>query len=204
MDVSIACEAVDSVFLIMVDDVSELVSTGEADGVEDCPPLGPGGDIGEPVEVADGDGREVVAGGAAREDELGLGHPPAAVYQWRQEDLGGGDRVEEAEQAPATVDAEGEGEPSIAGAYAVCPEGDGLELEGAARGGTEARGGRAAPVVVGDDEEQRERLRERASPRRAGPPRAGVALEVEDVADAADELRRQLLPEPEGRHGGSV
>jgi hypothetical protein len=52
--------------------------------------------------------------------------------------------------------------------------------------------------VVGDDEEQRERLRERASPRSADPPRAGVALEVEAVTDVADELRRQLLPE----HGG--
>ena len=197
MDVPIAGEAEDPTFF-MVDDVGELISAGEADGIEDGPPPGPCGDVGEPVDVADGGGGEIVRGGVGREDELG--DPPALVDQRRKDDLGGGDGVEEAEHALAAVEADGEGEPPVAGANAPSPREDGLELEGAVRG--ERGRGRAAPGVVEDDEERRGRGRERAPPRRAGAPRAGVALEVEAVPDAAEEVRRQIRPAPEGRHGG--
>lgn len=197
MDVPVASEAVDPTFFV-VDDVGELISGGEADGVEDGPPPGPGGDVCEPVDVADGGGGEVVPGGVGREDELG--DPPALVDQRREEDLGGGDGVEEAEHALAAVEADGEGEPAVAGADAAPAREDGLELEGAVR--RERGGGGAAPGVVEDDEERRGGRRERASPRRAGAPGAGVALEVEAVADAAEEVRRQIRPAPERRHGG--
>ena len=197
MDISIAGEAVDPTFF-MVDDIGELISAGEANGIEDGPPPGPRGDVGEPVDVADGGGGEVVPGGVGREDELG--DPAALVDQRRQKDLRGGDGVEEAEHALAAVEADGEGEPAVAGADASAPREDVLELEGAVGG--ERRGGGAAPGVVEDDEERRGGRRERASPGRAGAPRAGVALEVEAVADAAEEVRRQIRPAPERRHGG--
>jgi len=181
----------------MIDDVGELISAGEADGIEDGPPPGSGGDVGQPVDVADGGSGEVVPGRVGRKDELG--DPPALVDQRWQEDLGGGDGVEEAEHALAAVEADGEGEPSVAGADASPPREDGLELEGAVR---RERGGRgAAPRVVEDDEERRGRRRERASPRRAGAPGAGVALEIEAVPDAAEQVWRQIRPAPERRHG---
>ena len=179
----------------MVGNIGKPISSLEGDWIEDGPPLGPGCDIGEPVAVADGGGGEVVSGGVGRKDDLG--DPPAPVGQRRQSNLGGGDGVEEVEHA---LLAAGEGEPSAAGANAPSPQADGLELEGAAR---RQRGGRGpAPGGVEDDEEGRGKRQECTSPRRAGPPRAGVELEVEPVADAAEELRRQILPAPERRHGG--
>nr|CAB3484829.1 unnamed protein product [Digitaria exilis] len=44
VDVAALGEAVDLTF-VCVDDVGELVAAGEADGVEDGPPPGPGGDM---------------------------------------------------------------------------------------------------------------------------------------------------------------
>lgn len=181
----------------MVDDIGELVPSDQADGIEDGPPPGPGRDVGEPVYVTDGRGDEVVLGGVGSEDELR--DPPTLVDQRRQEDLGAADGAKEAEHVVPAVEADGEGEPAVARADAAPPREDGLELEGALR--RERGGGGAVPVVIKDDEERRGRRRERAAPRRAGATRAGIALEVEDVADPAEEIRWQIRPAPKLRHG---
>ena len=70
-------EAVDLTF-VSVDDVGELVPdlAGKADGIHDGPPLGTGGDVRDPVDVADHGGGEVILGGARGEDDLG--NPVAA------------------------------------------------------------------------------------------------------------------------------
>nr|CAB3487357.1 unnamed protein product [Digitaria exilis] len=109
VDVAALGEAVDLTF-VCVDDVGELVPAGEADGVEDGPPPCPGGDIGDPVDVADGGGGEVVFGGCRGEDDLG--DPAALVDQGREDDLYGGDGVEEDEDGLAREERDGEREPA--------------------------------------------------------------------------------------------
>ena len=196
MDVPALGEAVDLTF-VGVDDVGELVPAGEADGFHDGPPPGTGGDVRDPVDVADCRGGEVVLGGARGEDDLG--NPAALVDQRREDDLHGGDGVEEHEDVLAAEEDDGEREPAVAGADAAASRDDGGELEGPPRG---EGGGVGAPAgVVGDHEERGRRRRERAAPRRAGAPRAGIPLEVEAVSDAAEEIRRQVSPAPERRHG---
>ena len=65
-------------------------------------------------------------------------------------------------------------------------------------------GGAGADLVAVEHEERRGRRRERVLPGGADPTRAGVVLDVEAVADAANEVRRQVRPAPERRHGSSV
>lgn len=197
MHVSAPREAVDLTFVV-VDDVGELVAGDEADGVEDGPPPGARGDVGDPVDVADGGGGVVVLGGAGREHDLG--DPPALVDQGREDDLRGGDGVEKHERALPAVERDGQDEPPVAGPDASAPRQYRREVEAPPRREGRRRG---AHPGVGQHEERRRRRRQRRPPRRARPARAGVALEVQPVADAAQQVRRQVRPAPERRHGAA-
>ena len=189
-------EAVDLTF-VGVDDVGELVPAGEADGFHDGPPPGTGGDVRDHVDVADRGGGEVILGGARGEDDLG--NPAALVDERREDDLHGGDGVEEHEDGLAAEEDDGEREPAVAGADAAAPRDDGGELEGPPRG--EGGGVGALAVAVGNNEERGGRRHELAAPRRAGAPRACIPFEVEPVSDAAEEIWRQVSPAPECLHG---
>ena len=91
MDISKPSEAVDHTISV-VEEVGDLVSIVEADGVEDGPPPGPSGDAGKPIDVTYHDGQEVVCGGVGCKDHLG---DEAHVVDKRgQEDLSGHDGVE--------------------------------------------------------------------------------------------------------------
>ena len=57
--------------IFMVEEVGELVSNGEVDGVEDGPPAGPCRDVGNPIDVTDHSGHEVVSGRVGRKDDFG-------------------------------------------------------------------------------------------------------------------------------------
>ena len=121
--------------IFMVEEVGELVSNGEVDGVEDGPPLGPSSDAGKPIDVTYHGGQEVVFGGVGSKDHLGDEAP--VVDKRGQEDLSGHDGVEEAEQTMTIVDADREGKPSSAATKTGPNRGDCGELEGAACGGAE-------------------------------------------------------------------
>jgi len=150
-------EAVDLTF-VSVDEVGELVPdlAGEADGVHDGPPLGTGGDVRDPVDVADCRRGEVVVGGAWGEDDLGNRVAAALVLvlvdQRREDDLHGGDGVEEHEDGLVHGGDDGECEPAVAGSDAAASRDDGGELEGPPRG--EGGGVGAPAVAVGDNEER--------------------------------------------------
>ena len=134
MDISKPSGAVDHTISV-VEEVGDLVSIIEADGVEDGPPPGPSGYAGKPIDVTYHGGQEVVTGGAGFKDHLG--DEAAVVDQRGQEDLSGHDGVEEAKQTMTTVDADGEGKPSATAAKTGPNRGDCGELEGAACGGAE-------------------------------------------------------------------
>ena len=193
-------EAVDLTTFVGVDDVDEMVPAGEAVEVHDGPPPGTGGDVRDTVIFAYRRGGEVVLGGVRGEDDLG--NPAAVVDQRREEDLHGGDGVEEHQNGLVAGEGDGEREPAVAaGANAAASRDDGGELEGPPRREGSGVGAPAGVVVGGDHEERRRRRRERAAPRRAGAPRARVPLEVQAVSDAAEEIWQQVSPARERRHG---
>jgi hypothetical protein len=119
-------EAIDLTF-VGVYDVGELVPAGEADGVHDGPPPGTGGDVCDPVDIADCRGGEIILGGARGEDDLG--NPAALIDQRREEDLHSGDGVEEHEDGLAVEEDDRERDSAVAGANAAASQDDGGELE---------------------------------------------------------------------------
>ena len=70
MDVSKPSEAVDPTIFV-VEEVDELVSNSEVDGVKDGPPPGPCGDVGNPIDVTYHSSHEVVSGRVGSKDNLG-------------------------------------------------------------------------------------------------------------------------------------
>jgi hypothetical protein len=99
------CEAVDLTF-VGVDNASELVPTSEAKGVHDGALLGAGSDIGDPVDVTDGRGGEVLLGRVGGEDDLG--DPRALIDQRQEDELDGEDGVDEDEHGLAHKERDGE------------------------------------------------------------------------------------------------